>query len=127
MERRLGLVEDLARLCSRLDGPGVGVLCRTDGGVRFLDLGDQLVSLGRFAGHVLTDDRLSMLELLAFCREREILQLIAEGLSSKEVAALLSISVRTVESHRSAVMGKLDLHKVAGLVRFAIREGLIAP
>ncbi len=60
-------------------------------------------------------------------REREVLQLIAEGLSSKEVATRLSISVRTVESHRSAVMGKLDVHKVAGLVRFAIREGLIAP
>ena len=60
-------------------------------------------------------------------REREILQLIAEGFSSKEVASRLSISVRTVESHRSAVMGKLAVHKVAGLVRFAIREGLIAP
>ena len=60
-------------------------------------------------------------------REREILQLIAEGFSSKEVAGRLSISVRTVESHRSAVMGKLDVHKVAGLVRFAIREGMIAP
>ena len=59
-------------------------------------------------------------------REREILQLIAEGLSSKEVATRLSISVRTVDSHRSAVMGKLGVHKVAGLVRFAIREGLIA-
>lgn len=60
-------------------------------------------------------------------REREILQLIAEGFSSKEVAERLAISVRTVESHRSAVMGKLDVHKVAGLVRVAIREGLIAP
>ena len=60
-------------------------------------------------------------------REREILQLIAEGLSSKEVATRLSISVRTVESHRSAVMGKLGVHKVAGLVRFAIREGMISP
>jgi len=60
-------------------------------------------------------------------REREILQLIAEGYSSKEVAKRLSISVRTVESHRSAVMGKLNVHKVAGLVRFAIREGMIAP
>ena len=59
-------------------------------------------------------------------REREILQLIAEGLSSKEVATRLSISVRTVDSHRSAVMGKLGVHKVARLVRFAIREGVIA-
>lgn len=60
-------------------------------------------------------------------REREVLQLIAEGFSSKEAAAQLSVSVRTVEAHRAAVMGKLDIHKVAGLVRFAIREGMIAP
>ena len=60
-------------------------------------------------------------------REREVLQLIAEGLSSKEVASQLSVSTRTVEAHRAAVMGKLHIHKVAGLVRFAIREGVIAP
>ena len=60
-------------------------------------------------------------------REREVLQLIAEGLSSKEVAQQLGISLRTVEAHRASVMDKLEIHKVAGLVRFAIREGLIAP
>ncbi len=59
-------------------------------------------------------------------REREVLQLIAEGYSSKEVAGHLSVSIRTVEAHRASVMGKLDIHKVAGLVRFAIREGVIA-
>ena len=60
-------------------------------------------------------------------REREVLQLIAEGLSSKEIAASLGVSTRTAETHRTSVMNKLDVHKVAGLVRFAIREGLVAP
>lgn len=58
-------------------------------------------------------------------REREVLQLIAEGNSSKEVATLVGVSLKTVESHRSSLMTKLGIHKVAGLVRFAIREGLI--
>jgi DNA-binding NarL/FixJ family response regulator len=60
-------------------------------------------------------------------REREVLQLIAEGLSSKEIAATLGVSTRTAETHRTSVMNKLDVHKVAGLVRFAIREGLVSP
>ena len=60
-------------------------------------------------------------------REREVLQLIGEGFSSKEIATQLGISTRTVESHRARLMEKLGIHKVAGLVRFAIREGLISP
>ncbi len=58
-------------------------------------------------------------------RERQILQLIAEGLSSKEIAESVRISPRTIESYRAALMQKLGIHKVAGLVRFAIREGLV--
>jgi DNA-binding NarL/FixJ family response regulator len=60
-------------------------------------------------------------------REREVLQLVAEGLSSKEIASCLGVSTRTVESHRAKVMDKLGIHKVSGLVRFAIREGLLNP
>lgn len=60
-------------------------------------------------------------------REREVLQLIAEGNSSKEIAELLGVSLKTVESHRANLMDKLDLHKVSMLVRFAIRAGLVAP
>jgi DNA-binding NarL/FixJ family response regulator len=60
-------------------------------------------------------------------REREVLQLIGEGLSSKEIAGSLGVSARTVEAHRASVMHKVGIHKVAGLVRFAIREGLIGP
>ena len=60
-------------------------------------------------------------------REREVLQLIAEGLSSKEIAAMLGVSLKTIDSHRSNLMDKLDIHKVSGLVRFAIRTGLVEP
>jgi len=59
-------------------------------------------------------------------REREVLQLIAEGHTNKEIGDLLSISVKTVEAHRANLMGKLDLHSTAELTRYAIRKGVIA-
>lgn len=58
-------------------------------------------------------------------REREILQMLAEGKSNKEVAAALGISERTAETHRASLMRKLDLHSIADVVRFAIRHNLI--
>ena len=58
-------------------------------------------------------------------REREIVQLLAEGKSSKEVAVALGISVKTAETHRANVMRKLELHSVSELVRYAIRNGII--
>ncbi|HSP64364.1 MAG TPA: response regulator transcription factor [Pyrinomonadaceae bacterium] len=58
-------------------------------------------------------------------RQREILKLIAEGLSTKEQARRLNISVKTVESHRAQLMERLNIHDVAGLVRFAIKMGLV--
>jgi len=58
-------------------------------------------------------------------REREVLQLVAEGKSTKEVAGLLGISFKTAESHRTRILKKLDLHETAGLVRYAVRRGLI--
>jgi two-component system, NarL family, response regulator NreC len=60
-------------------------------------------------------------------RERQILQLIGEGKSSKEIAAILGISVKTAESHRTRLMRKLDIHELASLVRYAIRRGLVQP
>jgi DNA-binding NarL/FixJ family response regulator len=59
-------------------------------------------------------------------RQREILQLIAEGHSTKEIATRLDLSVKTVETHRAQIMERLDIHDVAGLVRYAIRKGLIS-
>lgn len=59
-------------------------------------------------------------------REREVLQLVAEGKSSKEVANLLSLSVYTVETHRAKVMQKLNLHNIPELILYAVRKGVIS-
>jgi DNA-binding NarL/FixJ family response regulator len=64
---------------------------------------------------------------LLTARERKVVQLIAEGNSNKATALLLSISIKTVETHRSASMRKLDIHSTAELVRYAFRERLIQP
>jgi two-component system, NarL family, response regulator NreC len=66
----------------------------------------------------------SDLDLLSV-REKEVLQLISEGKSTKEIAALLFVSIKTIESHRKHLMEKLGLFTVADLTRFAIKEGLI--
>ena len=60
-------------------------------------------------------------------REREIVQRIAEGQTTKEIAASLALSVKTAESHRINLMRKLDIHETATLVRYAVRRGLITP
>jgi DNA-binding NarL/FixJ family response regulator len=59
-------------------------------------------------------------------RQREILQLIAEGRTTKEIAAILNVSLKTVDTHRTQLMERLDIHDVAGLVRYAIHIGLIS-
>ena len=71
------------------------------------------------------DGEMSALEGLT-ARQREILQLIAEGKNTKEIASTLEISVKTVEAHRLQLMARLDIHDVPGLVRYAIREGLVS-
>src|SRR4030067_346794 len=82
--------------------------------------------------HVVTDyiqrisGETSPLELLTQ-RQREVLQLIAEGYSTKKIARTLKISVKTVETHRMQLMERLDIHDIAGLVRYAIRVGLVKP
>jgi two-component system, NarL family, response regulator NreC len=60
-------------------------------------------------------------------RERQVLQLIAEGKSTKDTASVLGISVKTAESHRMRLMQKLNIHETASLVRYAVRRGLIQP
>jgi DNA-binding NarL/FixJ family response regulator len=64
------------------------------------------------------------LELLT-PRQREILQLIAEGHTTKEMAKLLHLSIKTIETHRAQLMERLDIHDIAGLVRYAMRAGLV--
>jgi DNA-binding NarL/FixJ family response regulator len=59
-------------------------------------------------------------------RQREVLQLIAEGLSTKDIARRLDLSVKTVETHRTSLMKQLDVHEVTGLVRYALKMGLVS-
>ncbi|MEM2126060.1 MAG: response regulator transcription factor [Candidatus Methanosuratincola sp.] len=79
------------------------------------------VGLGKNHDEILERPAIERLTL----RQREILQLIAEGNSTQEIANILSISVKTVETHRMQLMERLDIHDVVGLVRFAIRVGLV--
>ena len=72
------------------------------------------------------DTAVSPLERLT-PRQREVLQLIAEGATNKEIARKLNISQKTAETHRAQLMQELDIHEIAGLVRFAIRHGLVSP
>jgi DNA-binding NarL/FixJ family response regulator len=60
-------------------------------------------------------------------RERQVLQLVAEGKTTKEIASLLGVSFKTAESHRANIMDKLNVHETAGLVRYAVRHGLVQP
>ena len=59
--------------------------------------------------------------------QRDIIQLIAEGRITKDIAQLLDLSIKTIETHRTELMKRLDIHDVAGLVRYTIRRGLISP
>jgi DNA-binding CsgD family transcriptional regulator len=77
-------------------------------------------------GYLMPDTQQSVgIDLTA--RERQILKLIAEGHPNKEIASILSISVKTVETHRARLMEKLNFHSVTDLVRYAIRNKLIEP
>jgi two-component system, NarL family, response regulator NreC len=60
-------------------------------------------------------------------RENEVLQLVAEGKTSKEISQALNVSVKTVDSHREHIMEKLSIHNVAGLTKYAVREGITSP
>src|SRR5260370_36207271 len=60
-------------------------------------------------------------------RERQVIQLIVEGKTTREIALLLGICAKTAESHRARLMQKLDIHETASLVRYAIRRGLVEP
>jgi DNA-binding NarL/FixJ family response regulator len=73
-----------------------------------------------------TTDTMNPLQRLT-SRQREVLQLIAEGHTTKEIAYLLKVSVKTIETHRKELMERLNIRDLPGLVRFAIRSGLVSP
>lgn len=110
-----------------------GYLLKSDVGVALADAIGTLLSGGTFfrvrmeTVADLNGDRQAASEPWArlTVREREVLQLLAEGKSNKEVASFLRISPKTVETHRARIMSKLDVHSVGGLVRYAIRNRLM--
>ena len=71
--------------------------------------------------------RLALMRSSLSAREREIVQLLAEGKSSKEVASVLGISIKTAETHRANIMRKLEMHSVSELVRYAVKNCMIEP
>jgi DNA-binding NarL/FixJ family response regulator len=71
------------------------------------------------------DDSNPSVQCVLTPREREVIQLVAEGKSTKEVAMALSLSVKTAETHRTNLMRKLDLHSVAALTLYAVRNGIV--
>lgn len=91
-------------------------------GIRYLDPELAAELLGRW-GDTGADDPLERLSV----REREVLQLLAESHTASAIAAKFSLSPKTVETYRARLMEKLDIHDLAGLVRFAVRHGLIDP
>jgi DNA-binding NarL/FixJ family response regulator len=103
-------------LKSAIDVDLVGAIKTVAEGNRFIGSGLKYVSQD-------TDDELKKLT----GREKQVLQLIAQGKSNKEIAALLDLSVNTVSVHRANLMEKMNIHRTAELVLFAIRKGLVAP
>ncbi|MFA6957717.1 MAG: response regulator transcription factor [Thermoanaerobaculia bacterium] len=92
--------------------------------------GRQLYLSPSLAGRVVRDylalmgDRPDSAFSVLSAREREVLQMLAEGRTAKDIAGTLGVSIKTVESHRKNIMDKLDIHSVAELTKYAIREGL---
>jgi two-component system, NarL family, response regulator NreC len=90
--------------------------------------------LTRKVGRIMQEDYVSRLQQLGLedryellsDREREVLQIIAEGRSNKEAAILLNISLTTVETHRAHILQKLDLHSIPELILYAVRKGIIS-
>lgn len=103
-------------LKSAIDVDLVGAIKVVADGKRFIGSGLKYVAAEQ-------DDEVSRLT----GRERQVLQLIAQGKSNKEIASLLELSVNTVSVHRANLMEKMNIHRTAELVLFAIRKGLVAP
>jgi rsbT co-antagonist protein RsbR len=93
--------------------------------VGFVQERERVIREQREAIRALSETRAAPARLTS--RERQVLQLVGEGKSTKEAAAQLGIAVKTAESHRSRLMRKLDVHETASLVRHAIRRGLVQP
>jgi Response regulator containing a CheY-like receiver domain and an HTH DNA-binding domain len=130
----LTLQDSEQQVLAALAAGAKGFILKTDASRLLVDAIDALLRRepflsGKIAGQVLngylspTESRPPLTRLTS--REREIVQLLAEAKTNKDVARILGVSVKTVDAHRSNIMRKLNLHSVAELVRFAIRNRII--
>jgi DNA-binding NarL/FixJ family response regulator len=124
-----------------LDAGARGVVLKSDAGENLVTAVESITKGRRFftsrvaetvveaylAKRSAPDTDESSISVILTSREREVVQLLAEGKSNKEVADLLRISTRTAEGHRAEVMKKLKLGSLAELIRYAIRNGIIQP
>lgn len=131
----LSMHRDKEFLYSAITAGAEGYLLKADADTELFAAINKIRRKGHYISPLLTEDMANDLfqvrhkqpptpqEEILTTREREILKLIAEGASNKEIADLLSISVRTVENHRAHVMGKLNFKSTAALIKYAIRKG----
>ncbi len=110
---------------------GAHAFVLTDGGIDEIEQAIRAVSEGNVylspaveARVIKTLDRVGEPHSILTSREREVLQLIAEGKSTRQIADVLYVSVKTIETHRRQIMTKLGIHSVAGLTKYAIRQGI---
>lgn len=131
----LTLQKDMALLKKLMDAGASGYILKENAPQELLEAVDMILSGKTYISKSFSEDAVELFSVkklrkkesseLLTPREREIVQLIAEGKASKEIAAHLNISVKTVETHRMHIMEKLDIHNVAELVRYAIRAGIV--
>lgn len=130
----LTMYKDNAYLAEALRAGARGYILKSRGAGEMLDALREVLSGGLYISPGLSREVAesylgvdSRVESPLSRREREVLQLVAEGNTTKEIAATLFISFKTVESHRQHIMAKLDIHDTATLTRYAIRSGMIQP
>jgi DNA-binding NarL/FixJ family response regulator len=121
-------VEATGKIAELVEVGADGVFCKSD------DLGEMARALPRFleGGRVVCSRFTKLLEDAADLepltdRERQVLNLVIAGRTNKEMAETLGISVKTVDRHRTSVMAKTGAHSAAGLIAYALREGLVDP
>jgi two-component system, NarL family, response regulator NreC len=132
----LSMYDDEGFVLEALDNGAAGYVLKDSNSSDLINAINQVMSGRRYLSSPLSDRAITAYQNFAksgtfekydilTTREREVLQLTAEGLTNAEVATKLGISVRTAETHRSNLMNKLDIHSQADLIRYAIKRGII--
>jgi DNA-binding NarL/FixJ family response regulator len=119
--------EQLARTC--MEAGIRGLLLKSDAGLELVNAIETLQRNGTFfnsrASSLMRSEQRGRAKETLTPRERQVVQLLAEGKTTKEVASVLNLSVKTAETHRSNIMGKLNLHSISEVVMYAVRNSIV--